>query len=181
MGRAAMAQALQRFAAEGAWGISPHLIPHRSLHSLSGTVSQALKIHGPNFGVGGGPNGAAEALQAAAALLAGDRLPGVWVVLTGWEPEPVIDRAGRVLNESFCHGAALALVAAREGRPGLRLRVVPGAAAGAAGEPEGSPPDLSAPRLTGLLRALADVGMPPTTVLWDLGGGQRLELEGHRP
>ena len=29
MGRAAMAQALQKFDQEGAWGISPHLIPHR--------------------------------------------------------------------------------------------------------------------------------------------------------
>ncbi|MGH6681122.1 MAG: hypothetical protein ACREDL_19840, partial [Bradyrhizobium sp.] len=44
LGRPAMAAALQRFAAEGAWGVSPHLIPHRSLHSISGTVSQALKI-----------------------------------------------------------------------------------------------------------------------------------------
>src|SRR5262249_39770127 len=53
-GRATMTVAVQRFAAEGAWGISPHLIPHRSLHALSGTISQALRIHGPNFGVGGG-------------------------------------------------------------------------------------------------------------------------------
>src|SRR5262249_52347900 len=50
-GRAALVPALARFRAEGAWGMSPHLIPHRSLHSLSGTLSHALKTHGPNFGV----------------------------------------------------------------------------------------------------------------------------------
>ncbi len=54
-GRAMLANTLRRFAVEGAWGVSPHVIPHRSQHSLSGTVSQALRIHGPNLGVGGGP------------------------------------------------------------------------------------------------------------------------------
>ena len=87
LGRAALAVAFARFAAEGAWGISPHVIPHHSLHALSGTVSQALKIHGPNFGVGGGADSAAEALLAASALLADGEVPGLWVVLTGFEPE----------------------------------------------------------------------------------------------
>jgi len=87
LGRSALAVALTRFAAEGAWGISPHLIPHRSLHALSGTVSQALKIYGPNYGVGGGCDGAAEALLAGSAVLADKELPGVWLVLTGFDPE----------------------------------------------------------------------------------------------
>jgi hypothetical protein len=91
-----MAAALQRFAAEGAWGVSPHLIPHRSRHSISGTVSQALKIHGPNFGVGGGPGGTVEVLLAATALLEGKRLPGVWIVLTCLDPESPPDEAGRL-------------------------------------------------------------------------------------
>src|SRR5262249_310020 len=55
IGRATLAVALQRLATEGAWGISPHLIPHRSQHAVSGTISQVLKIFGPNFGAGGGP------------------------------------------------------------------------------------------------------------------------------
>src|SRR5205823_2855913 len=87
LGRSAMAVALQRFAAEGAWGLSPHLIPHHSLHSVSGTISQALKINGPNIGVGGGPGSGAEAFLAATALLSAGQVPGVWVVLTGWDPE----------------------------------------------------------------------------------------------
>jgi hypothetical protein len=81
-GRAAVAGALLRFRAEGAWGVSPHLIPHRSLHSTSGTVSHALQIHGPNFGVGGGHGAAGEVLLAAVALLERKRLPGVWVILS---------------------------------------------------------------------------------------------------
>src|SRR5262249_3193107 len=84
MGRGLMGAALRRFATEGAWGVSPHVIPHRSLHAMSGTISQALQIHGPNFGAGGGPGSAGEAVLAAYAMLAGDRLPGVWLVLTGW-------------------------------------------------------------------------------------------------
>jgi hypothetical protein len=87
LGRATMAVALQRFVLEGAWGVSPHLIPHRSLHSISGTVSQALAIHGPNFGAGGGPDSAAEAMLVAVSLLGQGRVPGVWVVLTELHPE----------------------------------------------------------------------------------------------
>jgi hypothetical protein len=126
LGRPTMAAALQRFAAEGAWGVSPHLIPHRSLHAMSGTVSQALKIHGPNFGVGGGPSAAVEALLAAAALLERQNVPGVWVVLTGLDPEKAPDESGRTVPGIQCVGVALALVPPRVGWPGIRLRVVAG-------------------------------------------------------
>jgi hypothetical protein len=114
-GRATLAQALKRFQQEGAWGVSPHLVPHRSLHSLSGTVSQALKIHGPNLGVGGGAEGAGKAMLTAAAWLACDGLAGVWVVLTGWNWEPGLDtpRAsehnGDHAQPPVCMAAALAL------------------------------------------------------------------------
>ena len=70
LGRSSLAGSLQRYQSEGAWGVSPHLIPHRSMHAVSGSISQALGIHGPNLGVGGGPTGAAEIFMAAAALLA---------------------------------------------------------------------------------------------------------------
>jgi hypothetical protein len=127
LGRSTMAAALQRFAAEGAWGVSPHVIPHRSLHSVSGTVSQALRIHGPNFGVGGGPGAAAEAVLAAAALLACRHLPGVWLVLTALDPEVAPDDKGRPAPGTLCAALALALVPARPGGSGIRLRVVSGA------------------------------------------------------
>ncbi|HYV39429.1 MAG TPA: hypothetical protein VE988_27315 [Gemmataceae bacterium] len=126
LGRAALAVALSRFAAEGAWGISPHLIPHRSLHALSGTVSQALKIHGPNYGVGGGIDGAAEALLAASALLANDELPGLWVVLTGYDPELVpgdpLDNAAQP-SAANCMAVALALIPPGKGHAGPVLSV----------------------------------------------------------
>ena len=57
-GRFGNEAAMRRYLSEGAWGISPHMIPHHSLHAVSGTVSQAWGVHGPNFGVGGGPQAA---------------------------------------------------------------------------------------------------------------------------
>jgi hypothetical protein len=126
LGRPTMAAALQRFAAEGAWGVSPHLIPHRSLHSISGTVSQALKIQGPNFGVGGGPGGTVEVLLAAMALLEGKRLPGVWMVLTCLDPESPPDEAGNMAPGTQAVGLALALTPIRSSGSRLRLQLVRG-------------------------------------------------------
>ena len=126
LGRPAMAAALQRFAAEGAWGVSPHLIPHRSLHSISGTVSQALKIHGPNFGVGGGPAGAAEIMLAATVLLESKHLPGVWVVLTCLDPQLPPDETGRMTPGTQAVGLALALTPFRTSGSRIRLQLVRG-------------------------------------------------------
>jgi hypothetical protein len=123
LGRPAMAETLMRFRTGGAWEIGPHLIPHRSLHAVSGTVSQALKIHGPNFGVGGGPGGEAEVLLTALALLHGKRLPGVWVVLTRLDPERPLPAGGGVAPGCACLALALALVPCGAGGAGLRLRL----------------------------------------------------------
>jgi len=121
LGRMAMNVAIAKFNAEGAWGLSPHLIPHRLLHALSGTLSQAFKMQGPNFGVGGGPTGVAETMRAAAGLLAGDRLPGLWVVLTGCNPEPDTERCiGPDL--SLTNALAIALTPPRPRWHGLRVR-----------------------------------------------------------
>jgi hypothetical protein len=129
LGRAALAVALGRFALEGAWGVSPHLIPHRSLHSISGTVSQALKIHGPNFGVGGGPDAAGELLVVAGSMVADDRLPGVWVVMTEYDPElapadPAAAQAGPPAPPApVAQAVALALVRDSTRAPHARLRI----------------------------------------------------------
>lgn len=174
LGRPAMAAALQRFRAEGAWGVSPHLIPHRSLHSISGTVSQALKIHGPNFGVGGGPGGAAEAVLAATALLEGKKLPGVWLVLTCLHPEYAPDDAGQAAPGTECVGLALALTPARSGSSRVRLRVVCGQPAEEGTESTGCGFDLV--RLCALLDLLRGGRGGETRVVQRLDHGTRIEL-----
>ncbi len=178
MGRSAFAPAFHRFRAEGAWGISPHLIPHRSLHSLSGTVSQALKIRGPNFGAGGGPGGAVDGLLAASALLDGGRVPGVWLVLTRWHPEPTLDPQGQFLSPGcVCTGLALALTASAGGSARLCVRVVPaGDEAHAASRAEGGAARglLS---FESLVQVLAGPDAPPTAIVWRLPFGGRIELE----
>jgi hypothetical protein len=172
MGRTALAGALLRFKAEGAWGISPHLIPHRSLHSLSGTISQALKVHGPNFGSGGGPGGAAEALLTAVALLRGG-LPGAWVVLTGWEPEPMTDGQGKVVNpDCVCDAVALAITPATPAGARLSLRVVP---AGSESRQNGHG-GVTLLSLEAVVRSLAGLASSPATVVWQLPFGGRVEL-----
>jgi len=180
LGRPAMAAALQRFQTEGAWGVSPHLIPHRSLHSISGTVSQALKIHGPNFGVGGGPGGVAEVLLAATAMLECQKLPGVWVVLTCLDPEQAPDQAGKPAEGTQCVGLALALTPIRTSGSRIRLRVVCGTpvreslVASEARDALRSGFDL--PRLEALLRLLHSESSGDTRVVQLLDPGSRIEL-----
>ncbi len=142
LGRAAMGHVLHRFRQEGAWGISPHLIPHRSLHAVSGTLSLALDIRGPNFGVGGGPGADSEGLAVAAALVAGGDLPGVWAVLTGYDPEVIPPDPAAPSGEAGglpappCTAVALALTSPGPQAGGLFLEVgqpgarTPGTAAG---------------------------------------------------
>lgn len=187
LGRAMLAAALQRLASEGAWGISPHLIPHRSQHAVSGTISQVLKIFGPNLGAGGGPGGVVEALLAASVLLEGNRLPGVWVVVTDWEPEAIPDANGCLQPDAVCYAAALALVAARPNWPGVRLRALPrhqatrarGADRGDVGSLNGERSYVSAPSLSSLkvsalhtlLTNLTEEETLPETLVWRMDGG----------
>jgi hypothetical protein len=120
LGRAAFERAFPTFRAEGAWGVSPHLIPAHSLHSPSGTISQALQAHGPNLGVGGTPVGGREALLYASTLLLVGSIRGVWVVLTGRESEhDGTNPAGDY------EALALALAPAEPGREGPRLQISP--------------------------------------------------------
>jgi hypothetical protein len=176
-GRVMLAHILLRYQAEGAWGMSPHVIPHRSLHSMSGTVSQALRIHGPNFGVGGGPGGVLEALRCATAMLHGDKVPGVWVVLTGWDPEPIPDGTPVVPTGSECIGVALALTEARPGWRGARLCLVSAeqSPAETTKPGHGRTPDLLS--LEALMAALTVPDTKGATVVWQLEDGARLELE----
>ncbi len=120
LGRVAFERAFPTFQAEGAWGVSPHLIPAHSLHSPSGTLSQALKAHGPNLGIGGTPAGVRESLLVASTWLMTGTVPGVWVVVTGREHES----DGREPAGDY-EALALALTPAPAGHLGPRLRVSP--------------------------------------------------------
>jgi len=131
VGRPAVTHIIARFLVEGPWGISPHVIPHRSPHSVPGTLSQALALHGPNFAAGNGAGGEVEGLLAAVALLHGSDLPGVWLVLSRLTPESDCDvTTGRPAADVEAHALALALTRAQSPRT-LELEV-------AAGSPGGS-------------------------------------------
>lgn len=124
-GRIAAARTLVNFHEQGAVGVSPHVVPQCSLHSLAGAVSVALGMHGPHLGVGGGPDALAEGIVAALSLLtlgAGESLPGVWLVATEWEDEPALDARGAATNDPVCRALALLLVAGSETDLELDLR-----------------------------------------------------------
>jgi hypothetical protein len=125
LGRATGADTLAQFASEGAWGVTPHLIAHHTLHSQSGTLSQVLGIHGPNLGVGGGADAAVQGFVTALTWLTTGTVPGVWIVMSGWTPEYVPDGAGHPVGVPECLALALGLVPTdpeRRGLPRIRLR-----------------------------------------------------------
>jgi hypothetical protein len=109
LGRLKLVTALHKFERKGAPSASPMLVPHLSLHAVSGTITQVLGSHGVNFGVSSGPDNVAEGLQAAVSVLSAGRLPGLWLVLTGWDPEPAPDDHGGCATCAGCRGVALAL------------------------------------------------------------------------
>lgn len=109
LGRQACAVLLHRFQKNGATGVSPHIIAHHSLHSVSGALSILLGTRGLNVGVGGGPHALSEGLLAAQDFFALDQSPGTWLVTTGWDPEPILNSAGECVNEPVCHAVAIAL------------------------------------------------------------------------
>jgi hypothetical protein len=87
-GRFGTACALERYRADGPRGVSPMAIPNLCLHSLSGTVSLAFQMRGPNFGVGGGLANVNDGLVAGLLVQLEQKLPGTWVILSDWDVEP---------------------------------------------------------------------------------------------
>jgi hypothetical protein len=95
-------------------------------------ISVALKAHGPNLGVGGGPGAVAEGLLTGLTLMLEPSTPGVWLAMTEWNPEPDVTNPSAV--PAICHAVAVALMPADEDGMGLQLRFV-AAANGDGGEP----------------------------------------------
>lgn len=123
LGRSTTHAAIQRFRQEGAWGVSPHLIPQFSLHAVPGTISQLLHIHGPNLGIGNAPDAAHEAFLVAATTLSERYLPGIWLVFTEFESEVLPGDQGRPLPK--VRAVALALKDPQANVDGLHLRICP--------------------------------------------------------
>jgi hypothetical protein len=113
-GRFATAQSLAQARVGGGVAVSPHVVPQCSLHSLAGAVSVAFGLHGPNVGASGGDQAVAEGLLTALSFLS-DGVPGLWLVITGWDREPDLDDQGRPVSiavaEPVCRALAIALVA----------------------------------------------------------------------
>jgi hypothetical protein len=125
LGREAMTRHLDKVAIQGAPGTSPLITAYLSLHAISGTISQALQLHGPNLGVGGSRGNLEEALLIGLAMQQEQALPGVWVTASEWDPEPIPDDASQQ-PEPVCRALALALTQAGIAQPKLILRLVAG-------------------------------------------------------
>jgi hypothetical protein len=172
LGRVSFAAATDKFFRKGARTVSPLIIPFLSLHAVSGAISQALRCHGPNLGVGGGERGLDQALLTGLVVAAEHRPPGLWLVLSEWDPEPVADEKGRPVAPTGCRALALALVPALTAL-GLRLRWAPASN----GRPAASPVGPS-PTLAGLAGFLARRFGPDPPRRWScpLSWGGALEL-----
>lgn len=132
LGRVPGAAAMQKFKAQGVPSMSPLIIPTLSLHSTAASVSLALKTQGFSYGVGGGHGHLAEALLCALAAAEDNGVPGVWVVVTQFSPEPIPDAAGNSRNPCVAYAAALAISAWGADQSRFQLRL-DGAACSAAG------------------------------------------------
>jgi hypothetical protein len=121
VGRMVICNVIWRFFTDPKYSINPHIIPNYSLHSPSGTASVAMRMHGQNLGVGGGPGNAAEGLVTALSILDDGRLPGIWLLLSEFEPEPRPDEQGNATNEVHVHAVAMALQKSANGVGTLKL------------------------------------------------------------
>lgn len=86
-GRATFRENLKRYAEEGAFAISPQVIPQCSLHSLPGQLSIILGAHGPNLGVGGWPGTEDQVWSTAWAIQKAVEPEGLWLIWTCQESD----------------------------------------------------------------------------------------------
>jgi hypothetical protein len=110
IGRGSFAATLHKYCKDGPWGVSVQVIPHNMLHSISSTISLSLPCVGPCLGAGGGADGETDALLIAVNLLSSRQIPGVWVTWSTWDPELVVDEAGKPASDSHCVATAIALL-----------------------------------------------------------------------
>lgn len=171
-GRLGGSASLHKFRTGGGSAVSPHTIPQHSLHSVAGAISILLGSHAANVGVGGGPHAIAEGMLAAATLFSLET-SGVWLVCTGFDPEPLPGDIASA-SQAIGYAAVLALEKASgaAGSESGRLRLLanpePGKIAAAGGA-----------TLPALVAALADAetNITGTALTWNYPGGITLELQ----
>ncbi len=70
-------------------------------------------MHGPNFGVGGGPHAVSEglllAITLAPMLAITSPLARIWLIFTGWDQQPSLETNGEANNDPLCRGLTLLL------------------------------------------------------------------------
>lgn len=182
VGRASAAVTFQRFLRDGAPGVSPHIIPQHSLHSVSGAISVLLGCHGPNVGVGGGPQAIDDAFLAATTLFDRDANAGVWLTCTAWDPEPIVDLEGNCTNEPRCHAFALAVgscnMQSRQGT--IRLRFPSATASTNNQSTDNSVADKAVPeiRVADIVSEMmrSDTRQMPGNLRWQMTWGATVEL-----
>jgi len=98
---------------KGPVAVTPHIVPQCSLHSVASAASVGFGMHGPNFGVGGGPHAPAEgfllALTLAPMLARTSPSTRIWLVCTGWDQQPSLDTTGSLTNDPVCRGMTFVL------------------------------------------------------------------------
>jgi hypothetical protein len=124
LGRMSVTATLNKYLTDPRYSVSPHIIPNQSLHSLASTVSLVLNVQGPNFGVGGGPQHVTDAFLAGLSAAISGWLPGVWLVISEFHPEPIPDATGKPTNDVVAHAVALAL---EPGDGSSQLQLLPNA------------------------------------------------------
>ena len=170
LGRTAFAQALNKFAVDGPWNVSVQVVPNRSLHSPASMVGLALGCHGPCVGVGGGLDGEPDAWLTATSLLDQHRLPGIWLIFSGWEPDEQINLDGVPTNDACCTSLAIALQPSTSQSGVAKLRIVY--------DPNEVVP-LAVPAKETAMRRFENFvagGMNGQTMTAMLGGGLRVEM-----
>ena len=111
-GRLRMADTIAKYHEQGAWSVTPHFIPHCLLHSLSGLLSQALALNGPNMGIGGVPGTEEDVCLGMASWIAGGDVTGGWMIWANWRDD--ISSGPDIIGEAL----VLGVVPADEAAPG---------------------------------------------------------------
>jgi hypothetical protein len=120
-GRISAAQTRAKLPAGGGVVVSPHVVPQCSLHALASAVSVGLGMKGPNIGTSGGPHAVSEGLIAAISLMGRQDCEGVWLVVTEWAGELLLDTTGKPTNDPSCRGLAIAITHQADAGLGLTL------------------------------------------------------------